>query len=109
LLERLKQVSEGEIYNYPERQYSKVMSEIGEAEEGPPSASSFSLRVISPLCGSLTDEIEDEEIDDENAEREYEQEEEEEEEDEEEDELGQYNVEYVEVRSLPMPLLSSAL
>lgn len=34
LLERLKQVSEGEIYNYPERQYTKVMSEIGEPEEG---------------------------------------------------------------------------
>jgi hypothetical protein len=33
LLERLKKVSEGEIYNYPEKQYTKVMSEIGEAEE----------------------------------------------------------------------------
>lgn len=33
LLERLKQVSEGEIYNYPEKNYSKVLSKIGTAEE----------------------------------------------------------------------------
>jgi protein MAK16 len=26
LLERLKQVSEGEIYNYPEKQYSRALS-----------------------------------------------------------------------------------
>lgn len=34
LLERLKQVSEGEIYNYPERQYTKVLDKIGEKQEG---------------------------------------------------------------------------
>ena len=33
LLERLKQVSEGEIYNYPERNYSSVMAKVGEEEE----------------------------------------------------------------------------
>jgi len=33
LLERLKQVSEGEIYNYPEKSYTKVMSKIGEKDE----------------------------------------------------------------------------
>lgn len=33
LLERLKQVSENEIYNYPEQQYNKVLSREGEAEE----------------------------------------------------------------------------
>ena len=33
LLERLKQVSEGEIYNYPEKNYSKVLSKVGKEDE----------------------------------------------------------------------------
>ena len=32
LLERLKQVSENEIYNYPEKQYNKVLTREGEAD-----------------------------------------------------------------------------
>jgi hypothetical protein len=34
LLERLKQVSEGEIYNYPEKNYTKVLSKISQEEKG---------------------------------------------------------------------------
>ena len=34
LLERLKQVSESEIYNYPEQQYKKVLNKVSETEEG---------------------------------------------------------------------------
>lgn len=33
LLERLKQVSEGEIYNYPEKQYSRALSKANKAYE----------------------------------------------------------------------------
>ena len=33
LLERLKQVSDGEIYNYPEQQYQKVISKTGVEDE----------------------------------------------------------------------------
>jgi Mak16 protein C-terminal region len=34
LLERLKQVSENEIYNYPEQQYKKILSRVAEKFEG---------------------------------------------------------------------------
>ena len=34
LLERLKQVSENEIYNYPEQQYKKILSRVSEKFEG---------------------------------------------------------------------------
>lgn len=34
LLERLKQVSEGEIYNYPEKQYSKVLDKATSNQTG---------------------------------------------------------------------------
>lgn len=85
LLERLRQATEGEIFNYPERQYSRVLnkasnkfqSESGEALEDPDMEEE--------------DELEEEEM--EGEEREVEEEEEEDEEDEKE-----YNVEYVEVR-----------
>ena len=33
LLERLKQVSDGEIYNYPEQQYQKIISKTGVEDE----------------------------------------------------------------------------
>ena len=33
LLERLKQVSEGEIYNYPEKQYSRALSKANKNYE----------------------------------------------------------------------------
>ena len=33
LLERLKQVSEGEIYNYPEKQYSRALSKANRKYE----------------------------------------------------------------------------
>lgn len=73
LLERLKQVSEGEIYNYPETQYQKVLNKASKKyadEEG------------------VADE------DDEDEEYEVEEEEGDDEEEEEEDE-GEYNIEYV--------------
>ena len=66
LLERLKQVSENEIYNYPEQQYKKVLSREAAAND---------------------EEEEEEEEEDEDYELEGEEEDEEEEE---------YNVEYVE-------------
>ena len=34
LLERLRQVSESEIYNYPEQQYKKILSRVSEKFEG---------------------------------------------------------------------------
>ena len=34
LLERLKQVSDNEIYNYPEQQYKKILSRVSEKFEG---------------------------------------------------------------------------
>ena len=34
LLERLKQVSENEIYNYPEQQYRKILSRVSDKFEG---------------------------------------------------------------------------
>ena len=83
LLERLKQTTDSEIYNYPERNFSKVLSKVsnkyykesGEQEEDPDA------------------EYEGEEEEDGEGE-ELELEEEEEEEDGEEED---YNVEYVEV------------
>ena len=66
LLERLKQVSENEIYNYPEQQYKKVLNR--EADKN----------------------------DDTEAEAEDGDEEELEEEEEEDGEAAEYNVEYVE-------------
>merc|ERR1712023_514209 len=70
LLERLKQVSDGEIYNYPEHQYTKALSRAEKKHKE--EAKKY--------------EEEDEEK----------QEEEEEEEDEEGEQEEDYNVEYVE-------------
>ena len=75
LLERLKQVSDGEIYNYPEQQYTKALS-----------------RAEKKHKENEGDEGEEEEEEEEEGEEEEEEEGEEEEEEEEED----YNVEYVE-------------
>lgn len=98
LLERLRQVSESEIYNYPEQQYKKILSRVSEKFEGNlPMLSKMPLsEKLSNLCNlheKSPDEAEDEEEDvDEEAELE------EENEDEGEDE--EYNVEYVEVRPI---------
>eukprot|EP01033_Poteriospumella_lacustris_P011282 gene11282-8015_t len=78
LLERLKQVTDNEIYNYPEQQYSKVINKASdeyEEEEG---------------------EEEDEEEEGEEEEGEEEDAEYEEELEEEDGEEGEYNVEYIE-------------
>jgi protein MAK16 len=86
LLERLKQVNEGEIYNFPHREYSNALSrannsykDSGEAEKE------------EDIDGEYDDE---EEIEEEEEDEEVEYEEELEEEEEEEE--GQYTVEYVE-------------
>lgn len=71
LLERLKQVTEGEIYNYPESNYQKVIKKVGTEDEL-----------------HEDDEEEDYEEEDEELEDELEEEEDEQE--------GQYNVQYVE-------------
>lgn len=81
LLERLKQVSEGEIYNYPEKEYAKALSKAQQkyrSEEG----------------GEEEDEEEEDEEEEDEEEEEGEMEEEQEYEDE--DEEGQLNVQYVE-------------
>jgi protein MAK16 len=72
LLERLKQVSDGEIYNYPEKEYSKALRKASTADK---------------------EEIGEEEEEEDELEGDAEAEIEEEEEDEEEED---YNVEYVE-------------
>lgn len=83
LLERLKQVSEGEIYNYPERQYSKALNR----------ASTQYSDMNDKKKNKSVDEFEEEE--DEEVEGQFDEEEMEEElEDEEED--GPLLVEYVE-------------
>jgi protein MAK16 len=67
LLERLKQVTEGEIYNYPESNYQKVIKKVGAEDE----------------LQEDNEELEDEDLEDELEE-------------EDEEEEGQYNVQYVE-------------
>lgn len=76
LLERLKQVSEGEIYNYPEKEYAKALSKAQQKYRSED--------------GGASEEEEDEEEEDEEEEMEEEQEY------EDEDEEGQLNVQYVE-------------
>lgn len=94
LLERLRQATEGEIFNYPEQQYSKLITAATnkyQKESGE--------EVVDPDA-----EVEEEEEEENEQEREQEQEEveeeeelEEEEEDEDEEEMvPDYNVEYVE-------------
>jgi protein MAK16 len=90
LLERLKQVSEGEIYNYPEKEYTKALSKAQQK-----------YRSENPADKAAQEEDEDdEEEDEEEEEGEYEDEEgaelegEWEEEDGEDD--GELNVQYVE-------------
>lgn len=74
LLERLQQASEGEIYNYPESQYQKVLAKAASSFDGP----------------QQVDADAEEEEEDENEEG-FELEEEEEDDDE------PLNIEYVEV------------
>lgn len=96
LLERLKQVTDSEIYNYPEQQYNKVIAQQ-------------SSKYRSTEEGAVETEDPDEEEEEENeneledgekedAELEYEDELEGEEEEE-----GEYDVEYIEVIPLEHP------
>lgn len=55
LLERLKQVSDGEIYNYPEQQYQKVISKTGVEDDDEDE---------EEVDDENEDELEDEEEDD---------------------------------------------
>jgi protein MAK16 len=77
LLERLQQASEGEIYNYPESQYNKVLAKAS---------------------SSFEDEEGEKEVDEEEGEEEFEEEGEELEYELEDDEDGPLNVEYIEVQ-----------
>lgn len=77
LLERLKQVSEGEIYNYPEKEYTKALSKAQQKYKGE-----------NPEEEEEEEEFEDEEGEDGELEEELEDE-------EDEDERGLY-VQYVE-------------
>lgn len=83
LLERLKQVSEGEVYNYPEKLYNSALSKASAGVEQEDDE----------------DELEDEEEDEEGnvKARDGRIVHENEDEDEDDDDDGQYSVEFVEV------------
>ena len=89
LLERLKQVSEGEIYNYPEKQYSKALDKATSNQTGDALLSSCAC-----VDTSVESDEEEEEFDSE-EENEEEMEQEEEYDSEEDEDVG--GVEYVEV------------
>ena len=94
LLERLRQATEGEIFNYPERQYSRVLNKASskfQTESGE--------EQVDPDLEEEDEELEGEE-ELEEGEREMEEEEEESEDEKE------YNVEYIEVVILASVLLS---
>jgi len=80
LLERLKQVSDGEIYNYPQKEYSSALSRANNKYKD------------SDGAEAERDVDEEEEYEEEGEEQERELEEE----DEEDEAEGAYNVEYVE-------------
>jgi protein MAK16 len=88
LLERLRQATEGEIFNYPERQYSRVLNKASNKFQ----SESGEALVDPDLEQEDEDELE-EEMEEEDGEMEAEEEDEEESEEDEKD----YNVEYVEV------------
>lgn len=83
LLERLRQVTEGEIYNYPEKAYSKVLNKAAN-------------KYKATEDGGEEEEDPDEEYEGEEQELNEAQREVGEEEEDEEDENEDYNVEYIE-------------
>lgn len=104
-MERLKQVSEGEIYNYPERHYASALAKASANEQIGTSLYMLSiLRLKSVFILDLDGEEEDEEEEEEDGEMEMEEEDGDgggereggEYDDGEEDEEA-YRVEYVEV------------
>jgi hypothetical protein len=104
LLERLRQVSETEIYNYPEKQYSKALkraSSMTETEEEDGELLKETSHSIRRRASQLADDDEEEELEDEDEDEETLHEVDHEATSDDDDNLfngldANYNVEYVE-------------
>lgn len=121
LLERLRQVSETEIYNYPERQYTKMLTKASddynsaEEEEEEENEDEFDVEVSTKQSkkqrrGQEEEEEEEEEEDEDEVELEGGEYDDGEDDDDDDGDLdGNYNVEFVEVQFLIVTLSSQSM